>query len=487
MTVSGRAPSRVPEGLEAGLVTGLLLYFFARALYLALEIAPGIPPDESTHLGRVLAYASVGWLPVDGPKTYVLGALQHAPPLYYLILGKLLFLKPAEMETLVFLRCVNVLLGVVCAYCAYRCAGQLSRSPSARLLALLLVTNTLMFTGLSASVNYDNLANLLGALAIAALLTFRKGGGVVALGVGIAALLAGSLTKVALLPLVGFGVVLVWVGGRAQLAGLPDRSRDWLRARPLRAALASLTLLGLLAANLSLYGGNLLRFGALEPRADQVLGLENALQNRIFARNWIFRQYQEGGIDYAQARARALEIGHAGDRRHTLWLLERERRRGAGSPPLLGPLRYTLAWGDLMLRRTVGYTGHRREMKSDAELLPYAVLLALALGVYAVRALRGKGPWMDWAGALGVCYALVLLFFVNYPAYQRFGDLDVGVQGRYLFPVMAPLWSLAACAWVQAFPRPWRAAFLSAVALWFVWGDLPWLLLNAPADWFSGA
>lgn len=489
MTAAGQLPTQVPERVERGLVAGLLLYFVARALFLALEIAPGIPPDESTHLGRVLAYAAVAWIPVDGPATYPLGALQHAPPLYYLLMGKLLLAKPAGVDALVFLRSANALLGALCAYCAYRCAGQLSRSPWARLLALLLVTNTLMFTGLSASVNYDNLANLLGALAFAALLAFRRGGAPAALALAAAALFAGALTKVAFLPLVAIGGGMALAGGRAHLPRLPGRALDWLRARPLRASLAGLGVVGLLAGNLVLYGGNLLRFGALEPRADQVLGLENALQNRVFARNWIFRQYQEGGLDYVQARARAAAIGHAGDRRHTLWLLGREQQRQGGldPQPRLGPLRYGLAWGDLMLRRTLGYTGHRRAMKSDAQLLPYVALLGLALGVYALRAVRGRGPWLDWAGGVGVAYALVLLWLVNYPAYQRFGELDVGVQGRYLFPVMAPLWSLAACHLVHALPRRLRALLLVGVALWFAWGDLPWLLLNAPAAWFSGA
>ena len=115
----------------------------------------------------------------------------------------------SAVEPLVFLRISNVLLGVTCAYCAYRCAGQISGNPLARLLALLLVTNTLMFTGLSASVNYDNLANLLGALAIAALLAFLKAGGVAGLVVGVVALLAGALTKVAFLPLAGLCLVMV--------------------------------------------------------------------------------------------------------------------------------------------------------------------------------------------------------------------------------------------------------------------------------------
>ena len=489
MNPEGQAPSAAPTRLEQRAVAGMLLYFLARALFLALEIAPGIPPDEATHLGRVLAYARVGWLPSDGPATYALGALQHGPPLYYLLLAKVLLLKPAGMEALVFLRCANLLLAALCAYCAYRCAGELSRNPWARLLALLLVTNTLMFTGLAASVNYDNLVNLLGALAITALLAFRRAGAPSALALALAAMLAGALTKVAFLPLVVLGLGMACFAGRAQIRMLPSRMRVWLRARPLRAGLAGLGVAGLLAGNIVLYGGNLLRFGALEPRADQVLGLENALQNRIFARNWIFRQYQEGRLDFAQARERAVGIQHIGDRRHTLWLLEREQQRQRGLDPQqrIAPFGYALVWGDLMLRRTLGYTGHQRAMKSDAQLLPYVAFLGLALGVYAFRALRGRGPWLDWAGGLGVAYALVLLCFVNYPAYQRFGEIDVGVQGRYLFPVMAPLWSLAACHLAHALPRRWRAPLLAGVALWFVWGDLPWLLLNAPATWFSGA
>ena len=48
---------------EAWAFAALLLYFAARGLYLAFRLAPGMPPDELTHVGLCALYAGSAWLP----------------------------------------------------------------------------------------------------------------------------------------------------------------------------------------------------------------------------------------------------------------------------------------------------------------------------------------------------------------------------------------------------------------------------------------
>ena len=127
------------------------------------------------------------------------------------------------------------------ALAAWRCARLITPDPLSRVLSLLLVTNTLMFTGLAASVSYDNLTNLLAALAIAQLLAFlavRRGATLLGFGL---AVLAGCLTKLAFLPLAAIlAATLLWRERRA-LRDAPARCVAWLRVGGATRVLAAAT------------------------------------------------------------------------------------------------------------------------------------------------------------------------------------------------------------------------------------------------------
>ena len=113
-------------------------------------------------------------------------------------------------------------------------------------------------------------------------------------------------------------------------------------------------------------------------------------------------------------------------------------------------------------------------------------LLLFAASVFAKRAVSRTGAGLYTPAYIGIAYAAVLLWIVNYPVYVRSGELDLGLQGRYVFPVMAPLWCLAAHCYLTGFaPRIRPLAFALAGVL-FLYGDLPWLLRVAPPGWFGG-
>ena len=70
-----------------------LAWFAARAGFYALRIHPSIPPDEVAHLGLSLAFSG-SWLPpADGPATYPFGLVTTVPTLYYVLMGKLVWLN----------------------------------------------------------------------------------------------------------------------------------------------------------------------------------------------------------------------------------------------------------------------------------------------------------------------------------------------------------------------------------------------------------
>jgi hypothetical protein len=467
----------------------LLLYFAARTVLLACTLAPDIPPDETLHMGRAEAYGAVLGIPADNAATHHLGVLRFAPPLYYWVMGKLLRLNATPLDDLLWLRLWNAALGFATALVAVRAIRRLVDDPLARLVALAVVTNTLMFTGVCASVSYDNAVNLLAALAIDALLAFLPRNDAGALVRGALCAAAGCLVKASFVPLallltaaLLFRQGRMWTAVRRSLA-------SWLDERPVGRGAGLLLLAALVAANLVLYGGNLARFGSLEADPEAVLGLDAALANRMFARDWIFDGFVRGDLTLAAARRRAAAIDDAGARATTLWLLanEQQRRQGRAEAQRMGPLAYALGWSELMLRRSLGYTGHRRLMKSDVALIPYAVFLAVAALGAARRWRPATAPdAVSYAGWVAFLYATALLWLFNYPTYLRLGFLDVAVQGRYLFPVLVPLGALAVRYAGGAPPAALRPGLLLAVAALFLWGDGPWFWASVPADWLTG-
>jgi len=475
-------PARDGQGRYELALYGLLLaWFAARVVYLALRLSGAVPPDELTHLGRALAYARVPGIPEDGPGTYELGLVSHRPWLYYWLMGRIAPLNVFPLSDLSFLRLANGLLGLATAATAIAWMRAWCPNVVARLLFAVLVTNTLMFTGLAAAVSYDNLANLLAALSLYAFTRFRDGRAPAMLLSFLALLLLGCLAKRTFLPLAFFSVVLLAFRERAMLRGLPGRVASLFR--PPRAGTAGLAVavlvLGLLVAGL--YGGNFVHYGKLRPGFDQVVGHESAMQNRVYARSSIVDRYRAGEITLAQAEQLAQGIRHRGDRSDTLVLLKSFDRPDS---TVLGPVGYASQWLQRMLQGSVGYLGHRRAFKSQTAMIGYFAVFGVA-GVLFVRRFRpsGAGGVPADAAFLAFGYALVLLWLVNYPTYLESKNIELAIQGRYLFPVLVPVYGLVAYYLVDPLParlQPWVA---SAAAGLFLWGDVPWLLSQIDDRW----
>ncbi len=472
------AGDAVPEARwERPAVALLLAWFAVRVGFFALRIDPSVPPDEATHFGRCLAYAGALFLPSDGPATAHLGVLTHRPFLYYLVMGKLLALNATPLHDLFFLRLANALLGLGTAVTVWRLARLVTGDPLVRVVAVAFATNVLMFTAVAASVSYDNAANLLGAVACFHAFAFLRGRRPANLAAFAVAILAGTLTKRSLLPLLALlAGILLWRERRA-LGAL-------VRCAP-RAPVLSAGAAVLLLANLAVYGGNVLRFASLSPDPVAILGEEAALSNRIFARDWIVERFRDGEISYAEAVALTGRIEHEGDRRAARTLLAAARHPEAVAAGIQDRVRYANVWGHLMVSYAVGYHGHRRLVKRGPDLYPYFAVLFVAGFFFVRKGRRGDGHGLLMPAAVVVFgYAAVLMWGVNYPEYQRTGELWLGLQGRYLFPVWAPLCTGVAYYLLAYLPAGLRGPVAAAAAAWFLYGDLPYFLLHAEPAWY---
>lgn len=469
------------------LVTALLVYFGARLLYFALSISPYLPPDEVTHFGVCQVFSKYLLLPVNSPESYQYGLVTNIPWLYYWAMGKLLWLNVLGVSDLVFLRLMNIPIAFATVYYAWRLVRLLTGDRLAWLLVLVAMTNTLMFSFLSASVSYDNLTNLLAAMALYYLFAFFRGRSGRCLALWLLSLLAGCLTKITFLPLALLLVavfvireiryVAEVVGAVRRFVGSPGRGGTVLLA----GIVVGLVLNG------QLYGGNLARYGTVNPAVEVVLPLENALKYRLTARNYILKQYREGKVTVEQARQMAQQISHAGDRQDAVSMVENYAYlQQAGFQPI-GMAPYSAMWVLQMFSTSFGIKAHIGMPNHGFSFIPLMLLILFVLAALLAR----WRPWdLEWLPtslmAIALGYAAVLVTRINYPAYLESKDIVLTVAGRYIFPVMAPIYAVCSLYLMRLFRgEKARLALFCAAALILVVSDFPFFLSRVTPEWYD--
>jgi len=177
------------------------MYFALRLCYFVPTIDHYVPPDEITHLGISLIYQKSLLLPENSPETFQLGLVTNIPYLYYFLMGKLANLNVLPIHDLFFLRLINALFGILTIFFAHNWMKLLTNNRIAHTLFIIMLTNTLMFTFLCASINYDNLLNLISAMSLYYLFSFFERRNPASLMIFGVCVLAGTLTKKTFLPL----------------------------------------------------------------------------------------------------------------------------------------------------------------------------------------------------------------------------------------------------------------------------------------------
>jgi hypothetical protein len=478
------------DRIYRGLLGLIFLYFLFKLLFFAVSIAYELPPDEMTHIGRAQVFAQAVWVPDDGPESWEFGLIEGKPFLYNVLMGKVLQLFGwLPVGDVLLLRLANCVLGLLTVLYGLRWIRLLTPNRIVHLLFLAVITNILMFTGISAAVSYDNLANLLAAMACFYLFAFFRDRSPESLTKTLITLCAGVFTKTTFLPFAFIVVVVLAVRERRALWGSWGALRESLQAsesvRRRRLALYGLTFaLGLGAAGF--YGINFLTYGHLTPREHQILTLDQAMQYRIFARNYIVSQFKKGALTYEQAMEMTRWIPEPGNQNRARNLLRVGRDPDRLLASLMGPGQYATLWVKWMLSDGLGYHGHRVMRKWWRELLP----LYMMMWVWVILFIRkwqpgdGGGGWTAAAVITGF-YGLVLEWAVNYRIYLRSGMMDYALQGRYLFPVLVPLVGLFVYYLIAYLPRRSQVLVAVLVAAYFVYGELPYFLEHADRCWFQ--
>lgn len=468
-------------------VTIFLTYFGLRLIYFATSISPAIPPDEATHFGICQIFSRAFFFPTNSPETYEYGLVTNIPWLYYWTMGKLLHLNFFGISDLVFLRLLNIPLAFGTVYYTWRLMRLLTEDSPSQILLVVAMTNTMMFSFISATVTYDNLTNLLAAASTFYLFAYLNEHAGNMLMASLICQMLGCLTKKAFLPLVLVLTLILIVNGIKNIRPfLLTAIKEYFQHSGKR-SLALFTLLAALALNLQLYGGNYLRYHKFDPPMEEVLTVESAMQNRLAARDLIFGQYKEGRISKEQALAMASQIKHRSDRSNVVYLVENYAAMKENGQTTVGLVEYIPFWVQNMVASIFSIYGHQQLLNSAIAITAFYVLIGLSCFAFIFRLHEEESLRISvYLAVVAAFYAVFLMYAVNYAAYRYYCAPGIALQGRYIFPILGPVYVLSSMYLLRLFKRRYlQIGLCVTVSALFVAADFPVFLSRVSPQWFA--
>lgn len=401
---------KIKDKLDKAVLGLILGIFLAYSLFMAVNLQPGIIPDEPAHFIFSKHFASTLGIPDDTPETYRLGwYIERNPFLYYWLNGRIInlltMLQPSitDRGMLVALRIVSSLYALGTLVFCYYLSGEFIRHKWWRLLPVFLLSNTLMFVFLAAGVNYDNLANLFSMAGLFYLLRVFNHKGFLNNSLAWMIFIGlGALVKFTILPL-ALAMAVAWlvyiILNRKKITRTNFK-------QPISIVLVVL-FAGAALGNFAIYGLNLLEFSSLTPPCREILSKEQCVISPYV------RRYEMMALEEKLTISESIQQGYP------------------------SPLTYPFdTWIPNMLYRSFGAIGHQAYYPLD--LINYYQILfywMVFLGMFDFAMVR-KASFRTW-GILGIVlfYALVLLIR-NYSDELVYGFQHISQAGRYLFPVI---------------------------------------------------
>ena len=437
---------RVARKVPTVVVLLAVVWFLVQTVFLATHVLHGIGPDEIYHVTLTGMHAETGRLHLaDSADSYELGLLSTRPYLYHYLLGTALQTKVSEIS---WLRMANILLGVLYLLFAWLVAFEFSRDRLIAAFTLVILTNVMMLVFLFSMVSYDNLTNLVAAANFFFLVRFLNRQEAWAFWGVILSVLIGSLTKITYLPLGALQLLLVpfyWQRLQTFFKSLHPRQLN-----PSQWGILAVTVL-LIAMNVELYGGNLVRYGTVNPKPSEVLGGDSLA---------VFNSEHDSSSRYAELRA------------------TKDSRPAAPLPM------FALKYVEAMMHRTLAVVSHHGYALPDRVLQLYQAVL-LAMAVTLLLRFRRLVRHPCFLSVLLICLGYGLfLFAVNYRSYLSHHFFGAALQGRYIFPVLAPLVVVASYALLTGLRDTSKVLIILVVGSVFVAGGFPTFMAATDDTWF---
>jgi uncharacterized membrane protein len=386
-------------------------FFLLQAVFYAVTIDYSIPSDEDYHYESIKYYADQ---PIaTGPFTNnqspdtikAVNNIDRNPKyLYHYLLSfpQRVFdsVGMGEDMQILFFRLLSVVFALLSLLVLKKIFDELTQDRLAKNIAMTALVLTGMFVWLAASINYDNLANLLFLVYILLTIRFIRSPNwrqfALATSVGMLA----SLTKHNFLAMLFIGF--------AASAYFMYRHKAYKIKKPIKLSIVTVAVgllfvvsAGLLAERV---GGNLAQYGDINPKCRQFFDEKDCRAYRVTARNYNQRER------YSEEDKTALIRD---------W----------------DPFTHTGLWTYKMYNSLPWYLGHHRiesNIYSEVSAVLAAGLLAVTV-LFSRRKIRLK-PEHKFVAVMTAAY-ISAVYLVNLNTYFSIGQMN-GYQGRYLLAVL---------------------------------------------------
>lgn len=385
----------------------LLICFSGYAIYLAVNLQPGMVPDESAHFEFAKHFASTWGIPSDIYETYSLGwYIEGHPFLYQYINGRIINLVTVvspdvgDWGLLLILRLVNVIYAVGSVIFFYFLAKEVIHHKWWQLLPVFLITHTLMFVFLASGVNYDNLVNLLCIAGIYFFVRMIKNHNFVANSLAwMICITIGTLVKYSVLPL-ALMMFIIWI-----IFIIKKRRIIFPLQKFNYKIIVSIGILTLLIfGNLAIYGKNLIVYQSILPACRDILSDSQCEISPFEQRK--DEEYLEEKLTIMQS----LELDYP------------------------DPFEYVvMVWPRAICSRMFGIAGYYGYAPQGITFMYYLVFLWIFLLMFKYWE---KPSFTIISLSILFVFYLFVLLIMNYNADLSSGFKHYALQGRYVFPVI---------------------------------------------------
>jgi len=423
----------------------LLSVFMAYTVFIAINLKPGIIPDEPAHFIFSKHYSSTWGIPPDVPETYSLGwYIYRNPFLYHWVNGRIInfleFIKPniSNWQILVALRLVNVIFGLCTVVLCFLLSIEIIKHKWLSLLPVFLLTNTLMFVFLVGGVNYDNLANLFSMAGLFFFIRVLKNKKFITNSLGwTISIFTGTLVKFTILPLALF-MGVIWI-----IYVIKNKEIIFPIVFSIKRDLfLGFLLLIIVLGNLVIYGYNLLTYQSITPDCMDILSTEQCRISPYAIR------YQEFALDQKLTLTESINLGYP------------------------DPLSYLIdSWIPNVLFRIYGIAGHLAYWPNYIVITLYRLLLFWI--VLLCFKYGGRPSFLIISSLLVFLFYTIVLFIMNYNSELIYGFRAITLQGRYFFPVIGLIYCLYAYLLLNIPNKKiFVFTFIGTIILFFIGGPI---------------
>lgn len=454
----------------------IIIFFILESLWIVFSAIYPMAFDEDFHFGLIKLYSHywLPFLPHQPTGTSIYGAVTHDPSYlyHYLMSFPYRFIEIFTNDQtirVIWLRLLNVALFTYSLVLFRKLMLRAGTSRAATNVSILIFVLLPIVPQLAATINYDNLFMVLVAftgLVLASCIAAIKVRQLPLRQLGILTILCflGSIVKYPFLPVAAASIIillmLIWQSFNHDIHAIQRATHNAFRelSKPVKVALliAILASAGLFSQR---YVVNLVSYGSPIPTCNRVLTTDDCMQYGPFARNYID----------AQERNTAFKPRITTFSKH--WVYGLWYRT------------FFAINGNISTPRWVRY-----QVYPPLPYPSFTLLVLVASSILLVLLLLRRvfnGDWLILFFLLMATLYLCALYVTNYVAYEHTGEY-LGINGRYLLPIMLPCVIIAIRAWSLALHNQAAKYILASIVvlLFLQGGGFLTFILGSNKYWY---